>query len=89
MIKGSRRELIVLRTGASRYFDEAYFVLRREIEAGGRSRTDILREANRILEENIPQARVSRRGRGVSALWFFVGVICGVGAALAFVLFSG
>ena len=87
MIKGSRRELIVLRTGESRYFDEAYFVLRREIEVGARCRTDILREANRILEENVPKPSGRQRGRLGSALWFVVGVISGAAFALAFVFF--
>ena len=33
MIKGAQKQMIVLRTADSRYFDEAYFVLRREIDA--------------------------------------------------------
>ena len=49
MIKGAQKQMIVVRTGDSRYFDEAYFVLRREIKAHRGSRNDMLTEANRII----------------------------------------
>ena len=52
MIKGAQKQLIVVRTQSSPYFDEAYFVLRREIESQKHKKTDILKEANRILEES-------------------------------------
>ena len=48
MIKGAQKQMIVLRTGSSRYFDEAYFVLRREVRAHRGIKNDILREAHRI-----------------------------------------
>ena len=53
MIKGAQKQMIVVRTGHSHYFDEAYFVLRREMRAP-RCKRDMLREANRILEEGKP-----------------------------------
>ena len=55
MIKGSQKQLIVVRTGNSRYFDEAYFVLRRELQNERCDRSDILLEADRILRESAPQ----------------------------------
>ncbi|MBQ9760315.1 MAG: hypothetical protein IJW16_03080 [Clostridia bacterium] len=82
MIKGSRKQMIVLRTEGNRYFDEAYFILRREIETTGGG-GDILAEANRILEESAPR-RIGRlkRARG-AILGFFAGsaagaVVCGL-----------
>ena len=86
MIKGSQKQMIVLRTGSSRYFDEAYFVLRREIKTTGRERGDILAEANRILAESGPSSRrcvprIARRG-----LWFLLGAACGALLAVAAVL---
>lgn len=78
MIKGAQKQLIVVRTQGSPYFDEAYFVLRREIEAQKHKKSDILKEANRILEENTlsghsPQKKKSKRFLG----WFFAGILCG------------
>lgn len=52
MIKGAQKQMIVVRTGNSPYFDEAYFVLRRDIHPGKQEKTDILSEANRILHES-------------------------------------
>lgn len=77
MIKGSQKQLIVLRTGGSRYFDEAYFVLRREVKPSHYSRGDILVEANRILEENTPSQRAPKRRVRRAILCFLCGLICG------------
>ena len=52
MIKGAQKQMIVVRTGASKYFDEAYFVLKSGINPARGERTDILSEANRILQES-------------------------------------
>ena len=83
MIKGTQKQMIVLRTGDSRYFDEAYFVLRREIKADRRVKNDILLEANRILEESrvSPRALSRRRRRWWlgGAVIFLVGSLCGGG----------
>ena len=67
MIKGAQKQLIVVRTQSSPYFDEAYFVLRREIESQKHKKTDILKEANRILEESTlsyqsPQKKKNSQG---------------------------
>lgn len=87
MIKGSQKQMIVLRTGSSRYFDEAYFVLRREIKTTGRERGDILAEANRILSENVPSASGRAHRFARRALWFVFGAFCGgIAAALVILL---
>ena len=82
MIKGSRKQFIVVRTEGSRYFDEAYFVLRREEAAERGNHGDILREANRILEDLEPEHPQPRR-RHWSVLFFSLGVISGAVAAVA------
>lgn len=93
MIKGAQKQMIVLRTGDSHYFDEAYFVLRRELHAN-RCSKDMLREANRILEENA-LSDTGERGNGrpkagrrrlMSLLWFLLGLALGAGSALALCL---
>lgn len=84
MIKGAQKQMIVIRTGDSRYFDEAYFVLRREIKAHRGSRNDMLTEANRIIEEHDldPHAHKKRRvPRG--AIFFLLGILCGGAVAVA------
>ena len=81
MIKGTQKQMIVLRTGESRYFDEAYFVLRREIRTDRGMKNDILLEANRILEESrVFPCDVGRRTRGrrlAAIAVFLAGSICG------------
>jgi hypothetical protein len=47
MIKGAQKRMIVVKTGDSAMFEEAYFVLRRESRA---DRLDMLAEANKIIE---------------------------------------
>ena len=83
MIKGTQKQMIVLRTGESRYFDEAYFVLRREIKNDHQNYSDILREANRILEEsrffpNDP-GKSNKKRRMLAAIAFLAGALCGIG----------
>ena len=79
MLKGAQKRMIIVRTGDSRYFDEAYFILRRELPQRGTGRGDMLREANRILEECGVERRVRRRGGWVV---FGVGLLLGAGTAL-------
>lgn len=82
MIKGAQKQMIVLRTGDSRYFDEAYFVLRREVKPRRSSHDEMIREANRILAESGLDIQAPKRkiGRGV---WMFLsGIFCGGGVAV-------
>lgn len=85
MLKGSRRQLIVVRTGRSRYFDEAYFILRREMDASKTGREDILQEANRILQESTPDGKRNRR-RSLFLMPFLLGLLIGCGIAALFCL---
>ena len=80
MIKGARKEMIVVRTGGSRYFNEAYFVLREEAPRTKHKSADILSEANRILAElapDFPSASKKKRRH-----WIFFGTGCVCGAVL-------
>ena len=77
MIKGAKKQMIVVRTVGSRVFDEAYFVLRRQWKEESGDSEDMLREANRILAEGNepthPTARSHRRW-----LFFGIGILCGL-----------
>ncbi len=82
MIKGAQKQLIVVRTVNSPYFDEAYFVLRREVESKKHKKSDILTEANRILEENTLPSSPKKKKSKRFLLWFLAGLLCGGLSAL-------
>lgn len=80
MIKGTQKQMIVLRTANSRYFDEAYFVLRREIKPQKDRKTDMLGEANRILQESALSPSYLQKKR-TGWIWFLAGLLPGAGVA--------
>ena len=77
MIKGARKQMIVVRTSRSRYFDEAYFVLREDAQKDKRKSKDILGEANRILAEMAPERSSHAQKPNRQWLFFGIGGICG------------
>jgi len=87
MMKGAQKQLIVLRTGGSRYFDEAYFVLKPPAAGERRESRDMVFEANRILREHLADAEERGGDRRCGRRWFaaglFVGVAVGALALLA------
>jgi hypothetical protein len=83
MLRGAKKNMIVVRTRDSRMFEEAYFVMRRDTGTAA-DEADMLWEANRILESTShgvgrePAVRpVRSRLRG--ALWFMLGLVSGGG----------
>ena len=88
MIKGAQKQMIVLRTGNSRYFDEAYFVLRKDVKSKNSNKTDMLREATRILEESEFHP-ASARKRAHTWLFFLFGILLGaaIGGLLIYLIF--
>ena len=50
MIKGCKKNLVVMKNIGSDYIDEAYFILKDELPAGTAG-GDIIKEANRIISE--------------------------------------
>ncbi len=93
MLKGCRKQMIVLRGTGSEIFDEAYFVLKKSEERAfshERERKSMLLEANRILEEN----RMGEGTRGKNyylvryLLFFLSGIILGGGSVLLAVIIS-
>ena len=83
MIKGTRKQMIVLKTGESRYFDFVYFILREPTKKEG-AHADILKEANRILTE-ADRARLPTKPPKKIRL-FFLGFLCGTLSASLLVL---
>ena len=77
MVKGAQKQMIVIKTGDSRYFDEAYFVLRREVQGSRAARQDILTEANKILEACGEKQKERRFWLPRALLLFVGGLLCG------------
>ncbi len=89
MLRGSQKQMIVVRTRDSRMFEEAYFVMRRGAKQSEADELDMLWEANRIIESSLPRPSPgsvpvsSEAGRRFGLLqglvWFGMGVLSGGG----------
>ena len=86
MLRGAKKNMIVVRTRDSRMFEEAYFVMRRDSSLATVGDADMLWEANRILENTVPQGRSvrggdsdKRGGRLRGAIGFLLGAVSGGG----------
>lgn len=77
MLKGAQKRMIVVRTTDSKLFEEAYFVMRHDVSHG--RQTDLLEEANRILENNVRAERWERRSKRLRAsVWGALGMGLGM-----------
>ena len=85
MIKGAQKKVVVVRTGESEIFEEAFFVLR---DGGERTRGDMIAEANRIIETNA--STVIGRGKVLFSklVRFIFGFFCGSAFGSAAVIFA-
>ncbi len=72
MIKGCRKNLVVMKNIGSDYIDEAYFILKNDLPAGTAG-GDIVKEANRIISEYQTGRKKSRLS--FSFLSFVLGAI--------------
>ena len=84
MIKGCEKKIIFIQGGESSPFENAYFVLRKDSEKCCNGGDDILREANRIINERIPSGKIksSRKKRKLKSIVLSVaslavGMLCG------------
>lgn len=80
-IKGCSRQMIVLNGTGSSIFETAYFIVKSDLQRQS-SHSDMLREANRIVEENcfsdVGRGDIGKFGRRKRA--FTRGLIFGAGA---------
>lgn len=82
--KGSERRVIIVKSASSKHFEEAHFFLRAE-DGALAPMDDLLREANRIVEQSLlPPLHKKRRD---SQRWFRTGFA--VGSVFAGVLAAG
>ena len=72
-MRGYQKRVIYLKNTGSRDFEEAYFIVREDGAADGRSSLHMIEEANRIFDENFGEGH----GRLFFLRWyifaFFVG----------------
>ena len=82
LIKGYRKNLIVVKSLGSDYIDEAYLILKPDLPSGGVNQ-DIVKEANRIIHEYDTGKRCRRRAFSWPS--FLIGVL--MTSALSTLLF--
>ena len=81
-MRGYQRRVIFLKNTGSALFEEAYFVMRSEEMAEGKSEADMVSEATRIIEENFGKRKRRRKIPTLLTLLFsFLG-----GALLTFII---
>ena len=84
MLRGCKRNMIVLRGTGSDLFEEAYFVVKEEAER--RSEADMLEEAERIIDKSrLAQKEQTKRTRIFSVFAFLLGLLCGAFALVPFI----
>lgn len=90
MLRGAKKNMIVVRTRDSHMFEEAYFVMRREAQTAAEDDLSILWEANRILEnatastrrEPVSHRRSTDRPYWRNLIWFGAGMLSGGGTVV-------
>ncbi len=84
MMRGSQKKMIIVRTHNSRMFEEAHFVMRHNATDHDTG-SDILKEANRIIEGNLKTCGQEKYAKEISRrrverwLLFLAGALCGGG----------
>ena len=69
MVKGYQKRVVFMKNTGSEFFDEAYFVVCDEHM--GKSETDMINEANRIIDEAEGSFRSRSGGRKIGLLLSF------------------
>ena len=82
-MKGYQRKVIFLKNTGSPYFDEAYFLVSREGDGASIEQSDMVLEANRIINESLEDSETRiRRERAKRQrdflIPFFLGVLLSV-----------
>lgn len=80
-MRGYQKKVIYLKNTGSRNFEEAYFVLRSDVDSPKISEGEMIKEANTIIDENFG---ISTRGFFYNKRWHFFAFF--VGFALSFLL---
>ena len=84
-MKSSEKKMLLLKNTGSDIFEEAYFILKDRLPAVRVSESEMIREANRIVSENLISGYFTggKSKKRLSPLQtFFLGMVLGVGGAL-------
>ena len=66
MIKGCNKRVIVMKDTGNDMIEEAFFIIKPEASKSGFSESDMLKQANRILEKSFYDERFSHLSMNVS-----------------------
>ena len=91
MVKGCLKKTIHIKDTGSRYYEEAYFVLRPGVSEFSAAQGDMISEAVRIADESMDSAMTAKRRRSAlhTALSFILGMTAGAAAAVLILLITG
>jgi hypothetical protein len=90
MIKGCKKKIIQIKDTGSKFFEEAYFVIRDEALKAEINECNIIRDATAIVNEYISGATATktRRSRAKSLILFLLGFFIGaILSALSLLIF--
>ena len=82
-MRGCERKIIMLKGTDSEIFDEAYFLIRRDLKEG--KAKEIVSEAQRIVDMNKTQQR-QKRSRKREVITFVLGVLSGFALGAIFLI---
>ena len=82
MLKGCQKSIIMIKDTGSEIFDQAYFIIKDAEYCAKLHKTDMIREANRIIEENLLgvyfKSDKKKKSRVISSrMCFFFGMFFG------------
>lgn len=83
IVKGAQRRMVQMRIGNSPYYEEAFFIVRRDLPHVHFPEREMLAEANRILCESATGERRKKANPAKALACFFGGMVLGLGLALA------
>ncbi len=83
MVRGTHKQMVVVRTKDSRYYEQAYFVLRDGHSPMRESESTMMAEANRILDESMLMPQPRRRRPLPWWVTFALGGLLGAGGCAA------
>lgn len=89
MIKGLERKMMLLKSTNSKYFDEAYFIMKDDISLYDEG--EILREAEKIMFSAETCKRIKKSNKRNVLKAFLFSVLClvigfGIGVCFAFII---
>lgn len=82
-VKGAQRRMVQMRIGNSRYYEEAFFIVRRDLPKIRFPEREMLAEANRILRESAGAPERKKASPVKFLACFFGGMALGLCFALA------